>query len=120
MLAKNAKDRIKGDDASADPIGERRRINLDALPRVGRALAVQRLLQQELGHQTMASGLGPAKPRGIGCEGAGASVIDPQSRQVSFSRTCWVCRDFRVSLGQYGKEGPAARWAAACSRRRRG
>ena len=36
----------------------------------------------------MASRLGPAKPRGIGCEGAGGSVIDSQSRQVNFSRTC--------------------------------
>src|SRR5664279_730352 len=36
----------------------------------------------------MASRLGPAKPRGIGCEGAGGSVIASQSRQENFSRTC--------------------------------
>ena len=36
----------------------------------------------------MASRLGPAKPRGIGCDGAGGSVIASQSRQVNFSRTC--------------------------------
>jgi hypothetical protein len=37
--------------------------------------------------RTIASRLGPAKPRGIGCEGAGASVIASQSRQENFSRT---------------------------------
>jgi len=37
---------------------------------------------------TIASRLGPAKPRGIGWEGAGASVIASQSRQENFSRTC--------------------------------
>src|SRR4029077_2474775 len=37
---------------------------------------------------TIASRLGPAKPRGIGCDGAGASVIASQSRQENFSRTC--------------------------------
>jgi hypothetical protein len=35
----------------------------------------------------MASRLGPAKPRGIGCDGAGGSVIASQSRQANFSRT---------------------------------
>ena len=36
----------------------------------------------------MASRLGPAKPRGIGCDGAGGSVIASQSRQENFSHTC--------------------------------
>ena len=35
----------------------------------------------------MASRLGPAKPRGIACEGAGGSVMASQSRQANFSRT---------------------------------
>ena len=35
----------------------------------------------------MASRLGPAKPRGIGCDGAGGSVTPSQSRQANFSRT---------------------------------
>jgi len=35
----------------------------------------------------MASRLGPANPRGIGCDGAGGSVIASQSRQANFSRT---------------------------------
>jgi hypothetical protein len=36
----------------------------------------------------MASRLGPARPRAIGCEGTGGSVIPSQSRQENFSRTC--------------------------------
>ena len=36
----------------------------------------------------MASRLGPARPRAIGCDGAGGSVIPSQSRQENFSRTC--------------------------------
>jgi hypothetical protein len=39
---------------------------------------------------TIASRLGPAKPRGIGCERAGASVTASQSRQENFSRTCSI------------------------------
>src|SRR5438105_3709173 len=36
----------------------------------------------------MASRLGPARPRAIGCDGAGGSVMPSQSRQENFSRTC--------------------------------
>ena len=36
----------------------------------------------------MARRHGPARPRAIGCEGAGGSVIPSQSRQENFSRTC--------------------------------
>ena len=37
---------------------------------------------------TLASRFGPAKPRGIGWDGAGVSVTASQSRHVIFSRTC--------------------------------
>ena len=37
---------------------------------------------------TLASRFGPAKPRGIGWDGAGVSVTLSQSRHVIFSRTC--------------------------------
>jgi hypothetical protein len=38
-------------DASPDPIGERRGIDVDAFARIGGAPAVQRLVIQELAHQ---------------------------------------------------------------------
>jgi len=38
----------------------------------------------------MASGLGPAQPRGVTRNGAGGSLIRSQSQHVIFSRTCWV------------------------------
>ncbi len=36
-----------------------------------------------------ASSTGPARPRAIGCEGAGGCVMASQDRQENFSRTCW-------------------------------
>jgi hypothetical protein len=50
-------------------------------------IAAQRLMQQELVDRTIASRLGPAKPRGIGWEVAGDSVTATQSRQENLSRT---------------------------------
>jgi hypothetical protein len=32
--------------------------------------------------------LGPARPRAIGCEGAGGWLTVSQARQLTFSRTC--------------------------------
>ena len=37
---------------------------------------------------TRASRFGPARPRAIGCEGAGGWLIASQERQLTFSRTC--------------------------------
>ena len=37
---------------------------------------------------TSASRFGPARPRAIGCEGAGGWLIASQARQETFSRTC--------------------------------
>ena len=73
-----------------DPIRQGRDIDLDPLAGIGLALTVQRLMQQELLTSTIVSRLGPAKPRGIGWEGAGASVIASQSRHENFSRTCSI------------------------------
>jgi hypothetical protein len=33
---------------------------------------------------------GPARPRAIGCDGAGGCVIASQDRHENFSRTCWM------------------------------
>jgi hypothetical protein len=47
----------------------------------------------------MASKLGPAKPRAIGCDGAGGSVIASQSRQANFSRTrSMTCPSARLAF----------------------
>src|SRR5262249_33841319 len=43
-------------------------------------------------NRIMASGLGPARPRGSTANGAGAWLIFSQSRQVNFSRT--ICTTF--------------------------
>jgi hypothetical protein len=32
----------------------------------------------------------PARPRAIGCDGAGGWLIASQARQENFSRTCWI------------------------------
>jgi hypothetical protein len=37
-----------------------------------------------------ARSFGPARPRAIGCDGAGGCVIASQVRQENFSRTCWI------------------------------
>ncbi len=37
-----------------------------------------------------ASKPGPARPRAIGCDGAGGWVIASQDRHENFSRTCWI------------------------------
>ena len=79
--------RIERDDEGTDPIGERRGIYLYTLTGIGITLTVQRLMQRNFETSTIASRLGPAKPRGIGCEGAGALVMLSQSRHENFSRS---------------------------------
>ena len=39
--------------------------------------------------------MGPAQPRGVGCNGAGVWLIFSQSRQVNFSRTVWIIFHWR-------------------------
>src|SRR5213596_3260045 len=43
-----------------------------------------------LENRIWASSFGPARPRAIGCEGAGGCVIASQARQENFSRTCAI------------------------------
>src|SRR5436853_2819658 len=43
-----------------------------------------------LANRTWASSCGPARPRAIGWEGAGAWVMASHLRQENFSRTCWI------------------------------
>src|SRR5947207_13824624 len=46
----------------------------------------------------LASRLGPAQPLAITWNGAGAWLIFSQSRQVNFSRTCWITfQDFGMT-----------------------
>ena len=44
-------DRIERDDAGANPIGQRRHVDVDAFPRISHALPVERQMQQELRRQ---------------------------------------------------------------------
>src|SRR5262244_1743225 len=43
-----------------------------------------------LQNRMWASSIGPARPRAIGCDGAGVCAMVSQSRQENFSRTCWM------------------------------
>src|SRR5262245_25008249 len=52
-----------------------------------------------LENRTWASSLGPARPRAIGCDGAGGCVIASQARQENFSRTCWITFHWRGMIG---------------------
>ena len=61
MGSQQGQDRIERHDAGADPIGQRRRVDLDALTRVSRALPVQRLMVQELGDQNHRQKARPGK-----------------------------------------------------------
>jgi hypothetical protein len=51
----------------------------------------------------MARRCGPAQLRGVAWNGAGGSLIFSQSRQVIFSRTCWIT--FPVGGGQARLQG---------------
>src|SRR5665811_964914 len=66
----------------------------------------------------MARRLGPAQPLGITWNGAGAWLIFSQSRQVNFSRTCWITFHWRgidssVSVTSSPNLRLLRRWAAA-------
>src|SRR5215207_11070346 len=72
---------------------------------------------------TSAKRWGPARPRAIGWNGAGASAIAAQERHETFSRPCWItkpaCRHALQALGHHLAElahGPAT---ARAGRRRR-
>ena len=76
VAAKLGEDGFEGGGASADPVGERRDFDLDAFASKGGALRFSGRWSPNLPTRIMASRLGPAKPRGIGCDGAGGSEID--------------------------------------------
>ena len=60
----------------------------------------------------MARRLGPAKPLGVTWKGAGAWLIFSQSRQVNFSRTCWItfhCRGITSSVSVMSSPSFASR-----------
>ncbi len=79
----------------AHPVGQCRDIEIDPLARIGRALAIERQVRAYLANSTCVSSAGPARPRAIGCEGAGGWVIASQARQENFSRTCWITFHWR-------------------------
>jgi hypothetical protein len=63
--------------------------------------------------------LAPARPRAIGCEGAGGWAIASQARQTNFSRTYWITFHWRNELQHLGhvladlaQSAVAATWAA--------
>ena len=85
--AKLGEDGVEGGDATADPVSEGRDVEFDALAEKAALWRFSGRWSPNLPTRIMASRLGPAKPRGIGCDGAGGSVIASQSRQANFSRT---------------------------------
>jgi hypothetical protein len=85
--AKLGEDRIEGDDASADPVGDVEQSSSTPSRAKAALWRFSGRWSPNLPTRIMASGLGPAKPRGIGCDGAGGSVTLSQSRQANFSRT---------------------------------
>jgi hypothetical protein len=59
---------------------------MNAFPRTNGALMVQRQIQAVLGKQDMGGSFGPARPRAIGCDGAGGWLIALQARQENLQR----------------------------------
>lgn len=75
---------IEGCNASADPVAQCRGVDLDALAGIGRALTVQRLMQQKLGdqHHSQQAGTGKAARNGM--------------------RRCWcLCNAFAIATGEF-------------------
>jgi hypothetical protein len=68
--------------AGADPIRRRSRHRFRS-PRGHRSGSDGSTVSRNLLTSTIAGGLGPAKPRGIGWEGVGASVVASQSRRTN-------------------------------------
>ena len=73
-----------------------------------------------LQNRMCASRNGPARPRAIGCEGAGVCAIASQERQENFSRTCWItfqragtCSSVSVTSSPILRSAPLPRGHAA-------
>ena len=60
----------------------------------------------------MARKLGPAQPRGVAWNGAGAWLINSQSRQENFSRTCWITFHW-LATADPGKGIRVSEWSEA-------
>ena len=80
---------------SADPIGQRRDVELDAFALVNRALAVERKMQTVFREQYLGEKRGSRAAAAMGCDGAGGWLIFSQARQENFSRTCWMTFHWR-------------------------
>jgi hypothetical protein len=62
-----------------------RRLHKQSVRFVGEAVNACQTAKRHVGQQ-----LGPARPREIGYDGAGGSVIVSQALQLNFSRTFWI------------------------------
>ena len=71
----------------ADPSGQRGAVEVDAFASVDLRLPIERLMIGILRDQHMREQTGPASPRSIGRDGAGACTIRSQASQLSFGRT---------------------------------
>lgn len=107
MGLQQRKQRLQHKRARPDLIGQGRKAERHTPTRVTFGLAVQRLMLTELFEQDHRQQVRPtlrwhsigfadgtlasfAQPRGAGLNGAGVWLIFSQSRQVNFSRTCWI------------------------------
>ena len=68
-------------------VGKRLGRQIDPFAAKAPTLAVERWCSENLSKTMVARRLGPRKPRGVAWQGAGAWLMQPQSRQVNFSRT---------------------------------
>ena len=88
--------------AGAHLVGQGRQADRHAFAGVAFGLAVQRLMLAELLEQrSWPAGSGPPSRAAMTWKGAGAWLIVSQSRQVNFSRTCWItfhCRGMTSSV----------------------
>jgi hypothetical protein len=64
--------RLQGYRTGTDLIGQRRQAQIDAFPPVALALPVQGLCWPNFSNKIIASSCGPANPRGVTWNGAGA------------------------------------------------
>ena len=81
MLGEPCLQRLEPPAGTADPVGERRAVQLNALPGEDLALSIERKVIAVLGDQHVGERAGVARPLAIGRSGAGAWWMVPQARQ---------------------------------------